>query len=221
MSRSRPGRTKQSATRIAPHARRRLGILLGALAAASILIVLTAGGTPLAAQSKQKKYKATRAFVVDQQTGETRMPTQQEVDEVVANLAVLGQRPAENLQQSVQASGAVVVDLDGGLQWRTARPSERLTARSKRNASSPWKRAQSSSALSKTRRRLSEVMRHEHTSPQADASPHDRTSRPSSSPPASSAPVRRNSSSSTTTRRVSGSTIPRPLRQSAAIREPR
>ena len=88
MSRSRPGRTKQSATRIAHHARRRLGILLGALAAASILIVLTAGGTPLAAQSKQKKYKATRAFVVDQQTGETRMPTQQEVDEVVANLAV-------------------------------------------------------------------------------------------------------------------------------------
>ena len=114
MSRSRPGRTKQSATRIAHHARRRLGILLGALAAASILIVLTAGGTPLAAQSKQKKYKATRAFVVDQQTGETRMPTQQEVDEVVANLAVLGQRPAENLQRSVQASGAVVVDLDGG-----------------------------------------------------------------------------------------------------------
>ena len=79
MSRSRPGRTKQSATRIAHHARRRLGILLGALAAASILIVLTAGGTPLAAQTKQKKYKATRAFVVDQQTGETRMPTQQEV----------------------------------------------------------------------------------------------------------------------------------------------
>ena len=114
MSRSRPGKTKQSATRIAHHARRRLGILLGALAAASILIVLTAGGTPLAAQSKQKKYKATRAFVVDQQTGETRMPTQQEVDEVVANLAVLGQRPVENLQQSVQASGAVVVDLDGG-----------------------------------------------------------------------------------------------------------
>ena len=42
------------------------------------------------------------------------MPTQQEVDEVVANLAALGQRPAESLQQSVQASGAVVVDLDGG-----------------------------------------------------------------------------------------------------------
>jgi hypothetical protein len=113
MSRSRPGRTKQSATRLAHHARRRLGILLGALAAASIFIVLTAGGTPLAAQTKQKKYKATRAFVVDQQTGETRMPTQEEVDEVVANLSALGQRPDDTLQQSVSPSGAVKLDLEG------------------------------------------------------------------------------------------------------------
>ena len=113
MSRSRPARTKQSATRIAHHAHRRLGILLGALAAASILIVLTAGGTPLAAQSKQKKYKATRAFVVDKQTGETRMPTQQELDAVVSNLAALGQRPGETLPQSSSASGAVKLDLKG------------------------------------------------------------------------------------------------------------
>ena len=115
-SRSRPGRTKQSATRIAHHARRRLGVLLGALAAASILIVLTAGGTPLAARRPSRKSsKATRAFVVDQQTGETRMPTEQEVDEVVANLAALG-RPGRSRTCSsrLQASGAVVVDLDGG-----------------------------------------------------------------------------------------------------------
>jgi hypothetical protein len=42
------------------------------------------------------------------------MPTQQEVDEVVANLSALGQRPSEALQQSPQASGAVSIDLDGG-----------------------------------------------------------------------------------------------------------
>ncbi len=41
-------------------------------------------------------------------------PTQQEVDEVVANLTALGQRPAESLSQSTQAGGAVTVDLDGG-----------------------------------------------------------------------------------------------------------
>ena len=113
MSRSRPRRTKQSATRIEHHTRRRLGILLGALAAASILIVFTAGGTPLAAQTKQKKYKATRAFVVDQQTGETRLPTQQEVDEVVASLSALGQRPDDTLEQSVSPSGAVKLALEG------------------------------------------------------------------------------------------------------------
>jgi len=111
MRRSRPGRTKQSATRIAHHTRRRLGILLGALAAASILIVLTAGGTPLAAQTKQKKYKATRAFVVDKQSGQIRMPTQKEVDEVVANLTAFGQRSDDTLRQSSSTSGTVKRDL--------------------------------------------------------------------------------------------------------------
>ena len=51
---------------------------------------------------------------MDKQSGDVRMPTQQEVDEVVANLSTLGQRPTEALQQSSQASGAVSVDLDGG-----------------------------------------------------------------------------------------------------------
>ena len=98
----------------------RLGILLGAVAAVSILIVSLTGATPLAAftnseqAAKAKKYKATRAFVVDKETGKPRMPTQQEVDEVVANLTVLGQRPSEALQQTPQAAGAVSIDLDGG-----------------------------------------------------------------------------------------------------------
>lgn len=99
----------------------RLRILRGAAAAVSILIVSLAGVTPLAAhpaaaadQGKGKRYKATRAFVVDKQTGDVRLPTQQEVDEVVANLSALGQRPAESLQQSPQANGAVGLNLDGG-----------------------------------------------------------------------------------------------------------
>ena len=41
------------------------------------------------------------------------MPTQQEVDQVVANLSDLGQRPAETLPQTTSADGTVVVDLDG------------------------------------------------------------------------------------------------------------
>jgi hypothetical protein len=110
----------------------RLGILLGAVTAVSMLIVALTGATPLAAfassspeQAKAKSYKATRAFVVDKETGKARMPTQKEVDEVVANLSALGQRSAETLQQASQATGAVSMDLDGGFAGiLLARPNE-------------------------------------------------------------------------------------------------
>jgi hypothetical protein len=89
-----------------------------------MVIVALAGAAPVAAEAtpapdqgqaaKAKRYKAARAFVVDKQSGDVRMPTQQEVDEVVANLSTLGQRPTEALQQTSQPGGAVTVDLDGG-----------------------------------------------------------------------------------------------------------
>jgi hypothetical protein len=118
-------RSVRNATRSAKSSARRAGtrlrILLGLVAAVSMLLVSLTGGAPLIAsqnaapgQVKAKRYKATRAFVVDKQSGEVRMPTQQEVDEVVANLSALGQRPTENLTQSAQPTGAVTVDLDGG-----------------------------------------------------------------------------------------------------------
>ena len=61
----------------------------------------------------QKKFKATRAIVVDNQTGQVRMPTQEEVDEVVSNLAQLANRP-EDLPSTQGAGGAELVDLAGG-----------------------------------------------------------------------------------------------------------
>jgi hypothetical protein len=61
----------------------------------------------------QKKYKATRAIAVDKQTGQSRMPTQEEVDEVVANLAQLTNRP-ESLPATQGAGGGEAVDLAGG-----------------------------------------------------------------------------------------------------------
>jgi hypothetical protein len=125
---------KKSANRAADGARKRLGILLGAVAAVALLVVMMAGGTTLAANTsaspeqaaaKGKSYKATRAFVLDKQTGKVRMPTQQEVDDVVASLSALGQRPTDTLQQSPQATGAVTVDLDGGFGGvLLARPNE-------------------------------------------------------------------------------------------------
>jgi hypothetical protein len=87
----------------------------GAITVAAAIFLWT-GATPVAAgsdQAKAKRYKATRPFVVDKQTGEVRMPTQEEVDEVVATLTALGQRDGEGLTQSTQATGAVTVELDG------------------------------------------------------------------------------------------------------------
>jgi len=106
-------------------------VLLGAAAAVSIAIIALAGSIGAAApddvadQAKARHYKGTRAFVVDKASGAVRMPTQQEVDEVVANLSALGQRPAETLQQTPQSNGAVAVDLDGGFGGiLLARPNE-------------------------------------------------------------------------------------------------
>ena len=70
--------------------------MLAVVAAVSMLIAwsgsaVSAGGDQ-GQVVKAKKYKATRPFVPDKQTGEIRMPTQQEVDEIVSNLNALGQR---------------------------------------------------------------------------------------------------------------------------------
>ena len=111
--------------------RKRMRVLLGAAAAVSIAIIALAGSIGAAApddvadQAKARHYKGTRAFVVDKASGAVRMPTQQEVDEVVANLSALGQRPAETLQQTPQSNGSVAVDLDGGFGGiLLARPNE-------------------------------------------------------------------------------------------------
>lgn len=100
---------------------RRLGILAGAVALMTMLIMTGGGSTSLAAspspdqaQANGKKFKATRPFVVDKETGAVRMPTQEEVDKIVADLTALGQKPSENLQQATQASGGISIDLDGG-----------------------------------------------------------------------------------------------------------
>jgi hypothetical protein len=85
--------------------------LLAALAAAAMVVAIVAAPAPAAAAPK--KYKATRAFVVDKQTGAVRMPTQVEVDEVVASLAALGQK-SDDLPTATAPDGTVSVDLAGG-----------------------------------------------------------------------------------------------------------
>ena len=98
-------------------------ILLGVITAVSVLVISLAGagsskGVAASTNTKptpapQKRYKATRPIIVDQQTGELRMPTRQEIDQTVASLATLAKRPTEGLQQTALQTG-VAVDLDGG-----------------------------------------------------------------------------------------------------------
>jgi hypothetical protein len=101
-----------------------LAVLLGVIAAISVVVIslasagssagVAASTNPKRAQAIQKRYKATRPIVVDQQTGQLRMPTKKEINEVVESLATLANRSSEGLQQTSLADGAITVDLDGG-----------------------------------------------------------------------------------------------------------
>ena len=85
-------------------------VALAVIAIVSAVVFLT--GTK-SSNASPKKYKATREIVVDQQTGQRRMPTEAEIDEVVTNLSQLANRP-ENLPATEGAGGAEMVDLEGG-----------------------------------------------------------------------------------------------------------
>ena len=88
----------------------KLVMLIAVIAVVGAVVFLT--GTK-SSNASQKKYKATREIVVDQQTGQRRMPTQEEIDEVVVNLSQLANRP-ENLPSTQGEGGGETVDLAGG-----------------------------------------------------------------------------------------------------------
>jgi hypothetical protein len=106
--------------------RRRLlqGVAVAALALAGAFVTSSSSGsiaglTPalMAAEQEgrpaaaQKKYRATRPIAADPQ-GRQRMPTEVEVEEMVASLSTLTRRP-ESLPV-VAGAGGESVDLDGG-----------------------------------------------------------------------------------------------------------
>jgi hypothetical protein len=97
-------------------------MVLGSIGAAAVLIALAGSpavagsfsqGNPTTVQAK-KNYRATRPLVVDQQTGQRRMPNQQEIDRAVESLQTLTNRPTEGLPQAAGAGGAEIVDLGEG-----------------------------------------------------------------------------------------------------------
>jgi hypothetical protein len=92
-----------------------------ALAAAAVALTVLA----VPAAAAPKKFKATRPYVVDRQTGAVRMPTQAEVDTVVTTLTTLGQQPQESLSSEATASGGVKMDFGSGFAGIVlARPNE-------------------------------------------------------------------------------------------------
>lgn len=104
---------KKSSRKSAAFYRTVIAIAIGALVLASIAVFSMGNRSSVNAYASQKRYKGTRPVVVDQQTGQRRLPNQTEVDEMVANLSQLASRP-EDLPQTQVANGGVVVDLAGG-----------------------------------------------------------------------------------------------------------
>lgn len=84
------------------------------------VVLLCSWASLAAAQQNQpqpkKKYTATRAIVVDSQSGAARMPTAQETQELVDSLVVLTNRSTEGLQVTTLPNGSRAVNLENRFQ---------------------------------------------------------------------------------------------------------
>ena len=85
------------------------------VAAIALVVAMTGLGTSAQSpQGKAKKYKGTRAIIVDSNTGQLRLPTQEEVDQAVKGISSLVVKPVEDAQERTMSSGRVAISLDGG-----------------------------------------------------------------------------------------------------------
>jgi hypothetical protein len=88
--------------------------VVGALALAGVLALGFALTESQALAQGPKHFKATRRIVVDLQSGQVRMPTTEEVQKLVTDLASLTKRAAEGLPEGPAPGGGVGINLDGG-----------------------------------------------------------------------------------------------------------
>lgn len=93
---------------------------MGLLTALTVLVTAlvqfdtpATAGQSAAGLQNGRKFRATRPIVVDAATGQPRLPNEQEVAEVVAQLDALTQR-SETLTPTTASSGLMKVDLEGG-----------------------------------------------------------------------------------------------------------
>jgi hypothetical protein len=84
------------------------------------VVLLCSWASFAAAQQNQpqqkKKYTATRAIVVDSQSGAVRMPSAQETQELVDRLVSLTNRSTEGLQVTTLPNGTRAVNLENRFQ---------------------------------------------------------------------------------------------------------
>ncbi|HEY7171484.1 MAG TPA: hypothetical protein VH417_11595 [Vicinamibacterales bacterium] len=85
------------------------------LVAAALGAALATVWSPAASaqQGRSKKYVATRAITVDRQTGQLRVPTAEETQELVDRLVAMTNRSTDGLQAVTLANGTTTVDLQG------------------------------------------------------------------------------------------------------------
>ena len=82
-------------------------VLLCAAVAASVALPRNSS------QASPKKYRATKAIVLDKATGALRKPTQEETDAMVSQISVLTNRSSEGLSVNQSPNGMKSVDLQG------------------------------------------------------------------------------------------------------------
>lgn len=69
---------------------------------------------PQPSPNGQKRYKATKKIVVDDRSGEARMPTEAEVDKLVSDLRELTKRDENLPEKTIGDQGMATIDLEGG-----------------------------------------------------------------------------------------------------------
>jgi hypothetical protein len=92
--------------------RTRLGAF-AVLVVLAIAVVATIALPRTSSQGKQRKFKATKAILMDKATGRLRKPTLDETDAMVAQISSLTNRSTEGLATQQTVNGGEMMDLDG------------------------------------------------------------------------------------------------------------
>ena len=101
-----PGKTKRRGKRA------RIGIFI-AFVVLAIAVIATIALPRKSSQAAPKKYRATKEIILDKDTGTLRKPTQQETDDMVAQISALANRSTDGLATKTSANGTQMMDLQG------------------------------------------------------------------------------------------------------------